>query len=101
MLSSNLVKTLHIAAVLALSAAALGAGDSLLLDTMNRELQRNYQALKQKADPAPYFMAYEVTDLETNYVGPPLALLTLSKNPPNPYPPPPPLTPPPTPEHSH
>ena len=65
MLSSNLVKTLHITALLALSAAVLGAGDSVLLDTMNQELERNYQALKQKADPAPYFMAYEVTDLDT------------------------------------
>ncbi len=80
MLSSNLVKTFQITALLALSAAVLGAGDSVLLDTMNQELQRNYQALKQKADPAPYFMAYEVTDLDTHEVGATLGVLNLSEN---------------------
>src|SRR5208337_3995514 len=78
--SSNLLKTLHITALLALSAAVLGAGDSVLLDTMNQELQRNYQALKQKADPAPYFMAYEVSDIDTHEVGATLGVLNLSEN---------------------
>src|ERR1700687_4380447 len=78
--SSNLLKTLPVAAVLALAATAFGAGDSVLLDTMNQELQRNYLALKQKADPAPYFMAYEVTDLETHEVGATLGVLNLSEN---------------------
>jgi len=49
-LSSNLVKILQITAVLACSAAAFGAAEPNLLDTMNQELQRNYQALKQKGD---------------------------------------------------
>jgi predicted Zn-dependent protease len=49
--------------------AAFGADDRAVLNTMNEELQRNYNALKQKADPAPYFVAYEVTDQETHTVG--------------------------------
>lgn len=32
---------------------------------LSDELQRNFSILKQKADPAPYFMAYAVTDEET------------------------------------
>ncbi|HVW83882.1 MAG TPA: hypothetical protein VHB50_04350, partial [Bryobacteraceae bacterium] len=69
------MKTLRIAALLASSAVAFGAGDSALLDTMNQELQRNFQALKQKAETPPYFMAYEVTDLETHEVGATLGVL--------------------------
>jgi TldD protein len=75
MISSKLVKTVRITALFALSAAAFGAGDSVLLDTMNQELERNFQALKQKADPAPYFMAYEVTDLDSHEVGATLGVL--------------------------
>lgn len=40
------------------------AQPSVLLDAMNQELIRNFQVFKEKADPAPYFMSYEVTDLE-------------------------------------
>jgi TldD protein len=80
MLSSNFLPNLRLVAVLALSAAALRAGDNVLLDNMSQELQRNYQALRQKADPAPYFMAYEVTDLETHEVGATLGVLNLSEN---------------------
>ena len=64
MLLSRLVKTLPIAVMLAVSATAFGADNSVVLNTMAEELQRNYQALKQKADPAPYFLSYEVTEQE-------------------------------------
>jgi TldD protein len=68
-LSSNLVKILRITALLACAAAAFGAGETTLLDIMNQELQRNFQALKQKGDTPPYFMAYEITDIEAHEVG--------------------------------
>ena len=68
MLSSNLVKTLQLAALLAVSAAAFGADEPNLLSTMSGELQRNFTALKQKAEPAPYFLSYEVTDQESHSV---------------------------------
>src|SRR5262249_2046459 len=32
------------------------------------ELNRNFTALKEKGQPAPYFMGYEVTDSESNQV---------------------------------
>lgn len=69
------MKILRITAVLACTAAAFGAAEPTLLDTMNQELQRNYQALKQKGDTPPYFMAYEITDLETHEVGATLGVL--------------------------
>jgi predicted Zn-dependent protease len=78
------VKTLRISALLALSATAFGAaadkGDPILLDSMNQELQRNYQALKQKAEPAPYFMAYEVSDIDSHEVGATLGVLNSTSN---------------------
>jgi predicted Zn-dependent protease len=74
------VKTLRLAALFAISAAAFGAGDGILLDTMNQELQRNYQALKQKAEPAPYFMAYEVSDIDSHEVGATLGVLNSTGN---------------------
>ena len=80
MLSSNLVKILRITALLACTAAAFGAGETTLLDTMNQELQRNYQALKQKGDTPPYFMAYEITDLETHETGATLGVLNSQGN---------------------
>jgi TldD protein len=36
-----------------------------LLSTLKSELDREFNAMKTKADPAPYYMAYEVTDEET------------------------------------
>ena len=33
-----------------------------LLDTMSEELNRNFTVLKQKGDPPPYFLSYEVTE---------------------------------------
>ena len=36
---------------------------------MSEELQRNFQVLKQKGDTPPYYLAYEVSDIETHEVG--------------------------------
>ena len=35
---------------------------------LNEELQRNFTVLKQKGDPPPYFMAYEVTESESQVI---------------------------------
>jgi predicted Zn-dependent protease len=35
-----------------------------LLDTMSQELNRNFEVLKAKGDPAPYFLSYEITEQE-------------------------------------
>jgi TldD protein len=75
MLSSKIVKILQTAALLAVSATAFGAEDHVVLNTMSEELQRNFQALKQKADPPPYFMAYEITEQQTSEVSASLGVL--------------------------
>ena len=53
------------AGVLLFAALALGQA-GLPIEILNEELQRNFNALKQKAgDPAPYYMAYSVVEQET------------------------------------
>ncbi len=36
---------------------------------MSQELNRNFTALKDKADPPPYFISYEVTDVDYRSIG--------------------------------
>src|ERR1700761_9621370 len=74
-----IVKLVRAVALLALTVAAFGAGDNIVLDTMSQELQRNYDALK-KTDTPPYFMAYEITDLNTRVVGATLGVLDTEQN---------------------
>ena len=74
-----IVKPARLIALLTISVVAFGAGDSIVLDTMSQELQRNYDALK-KADTPPYFMAYEITDLNTRVVGATLGVLDSTQN---------------------
>jgi TldD protein len=47
------------------SQAASVASPGVVLDSLADELARNFTALKQKADPAPYFISYEVTELQS------------------------------------
>ena len=75
MLSSNIVKILHVTALLTVSAVAFGAEDHVILNTMNEELQRNFEVLKQKADPPPYFLSYEITDENNHTVSASLGVL--------------------------
>ncbi|MBI5084265.1 MAG: TldD/PmbA family protein [Acidobacteria bacterium] len=60
------------AALLACATASLAAPpapkpvpDPPLLDTLSRELDRNLLALKEKADPKPYFLSYAVFEEES------------------------------------
>jgi TldD protein len=47
------------------SVASIAADQpSALLDVMSQELNRNFLVLKQKADPPPYFLSYEITELD-------------------------------------
>ena len=79
-LSSNPVKILLFAGLFAFSAGVFGAEDRVLLDSLNQELQRNFQGLKQKADPAPYFMSYEVTDQESHSVNATMGVLNANRH---------------------
>ena len=46
------------------------------LDAMSEELNRNFSTLKAKADPAPYFLSYEVTEEDSHGVSATLGALT-------------------------
>lgn len=61
------------------AAPAKAPADPALLDTLAKELDRNFQALKAKADPAPYFISYGVTEEETSVLTATLGALD-SKN---------------------
>jgi predicted Zn-dependent protease len=80
MLSSTIVKLLKLSVLLAVTAVAFGAEDHVVLNTMSEELQRNFQALKQKADPTPYFLSYEIYDQESHTVGATLGEMNSTAN---------------------
>ncbi len=88
MLSSNIVKILQIAGLLAVSSLAFGqsaspvAGDDshVVLNTLAEELQRNFDVLKKKADPQPYFLSYEITDQDSHTVSGTLGVLNASES---------------------
>ena len=63
--AENLIPQAFTRLLLLLSAATLAAAQpAALVDAMSQELDRNFQALKGKGDPAPYFMSYEITQQE-------------------------------------
>lgn len=51
-------------AVWLLLVPALGAQSAKLLDILSEELDRNLKVLKEKGDPAPYYLAYAVSEQE-------------------------------------
>lgn len=51
------------------------ASAQTLTQILADELQRNFTVLKQRADPAPYFMAYEVTEDESQAISASLGAL--------------------------
>ena len=55
--------------VLALFAHLSLAQTGSLLGTLSNELDRNFQALKAKGDPPPYFLSYAATDVEACSIG--------------------------------
>jgi predicted Zn-dependent protease len=62
--------------VVSVLAAQAPAPKPVLLDTMAQELNRNFTVLKEKADPPPYFLSYEVTENEYYSIGGTLGVLT-------------------------
>jgi TldD protein len=69
------VKILRGAAVLLVFLPSSFA-ESKVLDILSQELDRNFSILKEKADPPPYFLSYEVTEEESQHVGTALGALT-------------------------
>jgi predicted Zn-dependent protease len=67
--------------ILLLSAASLAVAQTpVLLDAMSQELERNFVALKAKADPPPYFLSYEVTQNEEHTLSASLGALESDNN---------------------
>ncbi|MGB9456083.1 MAG: metallopeptidase TldD-related protein [Bryobacteraceae bacterium] len=58
---------LRLALPLGLAAVAT-AQSTLVVDAMSQELARNFQALKDRASPPPYFISYEVTQEDVHTV---------------------------------
>src|SRR5690349_5836004 len=56
------------------------AQSSAVLNTMGDELNRNFSALKEKADPPPYFLSYEITEQEYHVVSASLGAITSVNN---------------------
>ncbi|MBV8846567.1 MAG: hypothetical protein JO307_27495, partial [Bryobacterales bacterium] len=49
-------------------AASCAFAQTPLTKILSSELDRNFTALKEKGDPPPYFMAYEVTDTDADTI---------------------------------
>jgi TldD protein len=62
--SEVLTRIVLLALPLFLAARDASAQPAALLDAMSQELNRNFSALKEKADPPPYFLSYEITEQE-------------------------------------
>jgi TldD protein len=75
--SKGLTHTVFARLAFLLSAASLAAAQpSVLLDAMSQELNRNFSVMKEKADPPPYFLSYEVTETEFRSVNGTLGTLS-------------------------
>jgi hypothetical protein len=48
--------------------SAIAQAQSPLVKILSEELDRNFQILKQKGDPAPYFMGYSVVEQEADVI---------------------------------
>jgi hypothetical protein len=57
----SLIRVVSLRLAIFASAACVAAAQSTLLDAMSQELTRNFSVLKQKAEPPPYFLSYEIT----------------------------------------
>ncbi|HYP09605.1 MAG TPA: metallopeptidase TldD-related protein [Bryobacteraceae bacterium] len=58
---------LRLAVLAALSVAAALAQTTPLLDILKQEMDRNFTLLKEKSDPAPYFISYSVSEQKTDF----------------------------------
>ncbi len=54
--------------------------ESQVVGILSQELDRNFRILKEKADPPPYFMSYEVTEEESHHIAATLGALTSDSN---------------------
>lgn len=64
--------------LLALLPVSAAAQSSVLLQALGEELDRNFAGLRQKADPAPYFMSCAVTETSAHVVSGSFGSITAS-----------------------
>jgi TldD protein len=64
---------------LAVALTAVASAEPPLVRILAGELDRNFQILKQRADPAPYYIAYEVTEQEAGVVSATLGALKTAR----------------------
>lgn len=62
------MRTLVVFLLAALLSGGAARAQSPLVKILSDELERNFTALKQKAEPPPYFLGYEVTDQEEDVI---------------------------------
>ena len=68
----------------ALAAGAAFAQPASLLDILKQEMDRNFALLKEKSDPAPYFISYSVAEQETEFFSGTLGTLCRTRAKPEP-----------------
>ncbi len=67
-------------ALFALAISGVWAQTSPLIRILDEELQRNFETLRQKGDPSPYFISYEVTEQDTDLISASMGALTASNH---------------------
>jgi hypothetical protein len=67
-------------AVLLLFFSFIASAQSPVLKVLGEELERNSRILKEKADPKPYFISYEITESEFHTLGASLGALTFKNS---------------------
>lgn len=67
-------------AALLLFFGSIASSQSPVLKVLGEELDRNSRILKDKADPKPYFISYEITEIEYHTVSASLGALTVKNS---------------------
>lgn len=67
-------------ALFALAISGLWAQTSPLIRILDDERHRSFETLRQKGDPPPYFISYEVTEEETDLISASMGALTASNH---------------------
>src|ERR1041385_7028700 len=71
---------LALGSLLVLFALPACAQSSFVLGAMGDELNRNFTALKEKAEPPPYFLSYEITEQEYHLISASFGAITSASN---------------------
>ena len=76
LVSCEFVVTVFRLALFVLVVSGAWAQTSPLIHILDEELHRNFETLRQKGDPPPYFISYEVTEQESDVIAASMGALT-------------------------